>query len=59
MRSMPFNKPMELAMAGELVAMPQQSLVLDIVEPALLQLTDLFGLQQLWSLVVGLTSGFC
>ncbi len=46
-------------MAGELVAMPQQSLVLDIVEPALLQLTDLFGLQQLWSLVVGLTSGFC
>jgi hypothetical protein len=56
---MPFNKPMELAMAGELVAMPQQSLVLDIVEPALLQLTDLFGLQQLWSLVVGLTSGFC
>lgn len=47
-------------MAGEVFAMPQQSLVLDSDEPALLQFTELSGLQQLWSLVVALTSsGFC
>lgn len=47
-------------MAGEVFAMTQQSLVLDSDEPALPQLTELPGLQQLWSLVAALaTAGFC
>ena len=58
---MPFNKPMELASAGELVPIvPQQSFVLYSDEPALLQLTELFELQQVCSsLVAFTTAGFC